>query len=465
MKKIFVFTLLLMVVMACGSHKKTTTGTQTVKTVKPVVKEKKDSVIPVKEVKTIEADHKTETTETVVIIPNKSTQEYIDKYAPIAMQKMKDHRIPASITLAQGILESGSGNSTLASKANNHFGIKCHKEWNGERFYQDDDEKNECFRVYPHAEGSFEDHSQFLTTRSRYADLFKLPQDDYSAWAFGLKNAGYATDKKYPQKLIGFIEKYELYKYDNQVLGKSDSADNDYYIVQKGDNLFSIASKFNLNVAQLKMLNNLTSDDVNEGKRLKIIAVVNKNDELSTAPNKSVIAQDTLVKTNQVELSEKHMVQKGETLYSIAKKYNLSVENLMLWNSLSQSDLSEGQTLLLKPTNITTVIEISSLKIPEYHIVSKGETLYQIAYKYGLEIPDIRKWNNIKKDEISIGQQLKLSSGISNTPDISKTYIVQKGDTLFSIAKKNNTTIEQLIQWNNIVNQTVVEGQVLKLVE
>ncbi len=142
-----------------------------------------------------------------------TTEEYIDAYKWIARKEMKKNGIPASITLAQGILESASGNSVLARKANNHFGIKCTSDWNGKTYYADDDKPNECFRRYKHPETSFHDHSEFLK-RKRYSSLFELDRDDYEGWAKGLRKAGYATNPKYPQLLINLIEKHKLYKYD-----------------------------------------------------------------------------------------------------------------------------------------------------------------------------------------------------------------------------------------------------------
>ena len=143
-------------------------------------------------------------------------QQYINKYKDIAIEQMHKHKIPASIILAQGCLESGDGNSALARKANNHFGIKCHDGWRGKKFKQDDDAKNECFRKYKNAIDSYTDHSYFLTSRPRYNSLFDLPITDYKAWAHGLKAAGYATNPKYAKLLIDIIEEYELYKYDTK---------------------------------------------------------------------------------------------------------------------------------------------------------------------------------------------------------------------------------------------------------
>ena len=213
---------------------------------------------------------------------NGFTVDYIGTYKDIAIQKMVEYKIPASITLAQGILESGNGLSELTRKANNHFGIKCHKSWTGKKVYHDDDRRNECFRKYPSAEGSFNDHSLFLTSRGRYEFLFDLDPDDYKAWAKGLKKAGYATDRKYPKKLISFIENFELYRYDDLVLNdkgykkkrkRSEElivSNTRTYTVSKGDTLYSIAKRHNLTVDELKALNKLRSNHLDIGQKLLV---------------------------------------------------------------------------------------------------------------------------------------------------------------------------------------------------
>lgn len=204
---------------------------------------------------------------------------YISNFQEIAKNNMKSHGIPASITLAQGILESGAGKGKLAQAANNHFGIKCHTGWTGESVKHDDDAAQECFRKYNHPSESYRDHSLFLTSRSRYANLFKLDKGDYEAWAKGLKDAGYATDRKYPDKLIGLIERFELYKYDNEVLSreyvpvKKDSLvenSEGLYTIQQGDTLYSLSKKFNLSVEDLKKLNDLSDNAINIGQKIKI---------------------------------------------------------------------------------------------------------------------------------------------------------------------------------------------------
>lgn len=208
---------------------------------------------------------------------NSHTLTYIDDYKDVAIKKMQEYKIPASITLAQGILESGNGRSELTRKANNHFGIKCHKDWTGKKVYHDDDQKGECFRKYTDPEGSFNDHSLFLTTRSRYDDLFKIDPDNYKKWAHGLKDAGYATDRKYPHKLIKIIEDYELYAYDDLVLGSGSKKNRmvaestaKYVIVNKGDTLYSIAKNNQTSVDEIKVLNDLSSNSISIGQRLLV---------------------------------------------------------------------------------------------------------------------------------------------------------------------------------------------------
>lgn len=219
---------------------------------------------------TLEATSNVKVTTEVVL-------KYINDFKEIAKDNMRQHGIPASITLAQGILESGAGLGRLSQQANNHFGIKCHKEWNGPSVSHDDDAEQECFRKYQHPSESFRDHSLFLTSRSRYASLFALPADDYVAWAKGLKAAGYATDPKYPSKLIGLIDRYNLNQYDDEVLGKSNRRENKEivsvsnvktYTVTQGDTLYSLSRKFNLTVDEIRKKNNLKSDSLSIGQQL-----------------------------------------------------------------------------------------------------------------------------------------------------------------------------------------------------
>ncbi|GAA4279600.1 glucosaminidase domain-containing protein [Gaetbulibacter aestuarii] len=205
-----------------------------------------------------------------------ATEKYIADYKVTAQHEMELYGIPASITLAQGILESGSGEGRLSVEANNHFGIKCHG-WTGKKIYHDDDEKHECFRKYNDAKYSFRDHSLFLSERKRYADLFKLKKGDYKGWAKGLREAGYATDRRYPQKLIALIDRYQLHNLDREVLGddyerhvEPSNPNETVYTVSKGDTLYSIAKKYNTTVENIQRTNNLPGTTISIGQQLVI---------------------------------------------------------------------------------------------------------------------------------------------------------------------------------------------------
>ena len=221
--------------------------------------------------------------------------QYIERYKAIAIQEMNLYGIPASITLAQGLFESGSGNGELARVANNHFGIKCTFEWKGKSYYKDDDNKNDCFRVYDRAEDSFRDHSEFLK-RKNYTKLFELNKNDYKGWAYGLKKAGYATNPNYPTLLIHIIEKYNLDQYDSpegelskikrvdrvftDIDKKANTAAKDSlqttpvdktYTVKAGDTLYNISKRFGITVDDIKILNNMTDNNIRIGERLVVL--------------------------------------------------------------------------------------------------------------------------------------------------------------------------------------------------
>lgn len=260
------------------------TSCKSKKTITHRKKPKTERVIVTKPEK--KATPATENESTVITTPKPNgtyagiVTSYIDTYRKIAQDEMLQYGIPASITIAQGILESGAGRGELTSKANNHFGIKCHKGWTGEKVYHDDDEAQECFRKYKDPKYSFRDHSLFLTERSRYQDLFKLKKDDYKGWAKGLRKAGYATDPKYPDKLISIIERYDLDKLDSEVLGSSvvvasEESKISTYRVVAGDTLYSISRRFNLTVETLKEYNGLNSNDLAVGQILYLHSVKN----------------------------------------------------------------------------------------------------------------------------------------------------------------------------------------------
>ena len=275
MKRLLVIIILGLLLVSCGSKKRIVTKKKNAphRTERVVVKTKTDDTkTPAETPSEIVVDSDSRKT-----FAN-STEEYIANYNGIAKVEMRKYKIPASITLAQGILESASGQGRLAVEGNNHFGIKCH-EWKGDKIYHDDDKSQECFRKYKHAEESFEDHSIFLANRSRYAGLFNYDEDDYESWAKGLRAAGYATDRKYPEKLIGLIERFQLYKYDEEVLGNTTKvrtkrtetvSTSRTHEVVKGDTMYSLSKRYNLSVQELQKLNGMRTTELKLGQQLII---------------------------------------------------------------------------------------------------------------------------------------------------------------------------------------------------
>lgn len=288
-------------------------------------------------------------------------EQYIAKYKDMAIRQMEESGIPASITLAQGCLESGDGNSTLAREANNHFGIKCH-DWEGESVYQDDDRKGECFRKYSSAEESFRDHSEFLLSRSRYAALFSLEPTDYKGWAYGLKAAGYATAKDYAQRLIKIIEENGLSQYDlankaaEPVLAASETETeeasvqepqirtSDYkvyllrqfhqqngvkYIVANGYDTFrSLAKDYRLFKSELMRFNDVRRDRAIPAG--EIIYIEPKKNEFQDADGT-------------------HIAEDGETMYGLSQKYAIRLKSLYKLNSMdSRQEIEPGMTIRLR---------------------------------------------------------------------------------------------------------------------
>lgn len=269
--------------------------------------------------------------------PNSAYQDYINRYKDLAIEQMLKWKVPASITLAQGLLESGAGKSELAQKGNNHFGIKCHG-WTGAKTYHDDDLSQECFRAYNNVRDSYEDHSQFLARQTRYSRLFTLSPTDYRAWAHGLKACGYATSPTYAQKLIGIIELYNLSQYDHaksyshfaaEHLAAVDQTDKsvsnhsvyfnnkNYYVrARKGDTFASIAREFNLNYRRIARYNERSSKS-----QLEI-------GELVYLEKKQKRAEKKYKK-------QPHTVRVGESLYSIAQLYGVRLKNLCKKNNIN----------------------------------------------------------------------------------------------------------------------------------
>ena len=259
---------------------------------------------------------------------NKQYESYIKQYRDLAVEEMKKYRIPASITLAQGLLESGAGQSTLARKSNNHFGIKCGSDWRGKTVSHDDDARGECFRAYKHPKQSYEDHSKFLANRPRYASLFKLDITDYKGWARGLKKAGYATNPRYAEQLIGIIELYDLHKYDRKG-GLKWMKENPnphqtyianglvYIVVRAGDSWKSISKELDISQKKLRKYN-----DLYKGYALQVGDVLYLEKKNRKAGKEHIV----------------HVLRAGESMYSISQKYGIRLKNLYKLNKMDEDD-------------------------------------------------------------------------------------------------------------------------------
>lgn len=283
---------------------------------------------------------------------NARYQNYINQYKDIAIEQMLRYGIPASITLAQGLLESGAGHSELAVKGNNHFGIKCHG-WGGRTMYQDDDAEGECFRAYDNPEQSYKDHSLFLINGRRYRKLFTLDKRDYRGWARGLKAAGYATNPHYAQRLIDIIELYKLYDYDK-------ATDYDKFMVQRV----------------------IKDKPARPGMTLHLIKKYNKNYYI--------------------------IARRGDTFKAIGKEIGISGKKIAKWNERDYNDrITPGETIWLKKKQKRAPKQYKN----HTHLVREGESLYSIAQNYGIRLKSIVKMNpQLKRTDyqVRIGDELRI---------------------------------------------------------
>ena len=350
-------------------------------------------------------------------------QNYVNQYKVLAMSEMRRTGVPASITLAQAILESQSGESKLAQKSNNHFGIKCKTEWTGEKTYHDDDLRQECFRVYPTVEDSFKDHSDFLKNREYYTALFKLDPTDDKGWAYGLKKAGYATEKTYPTRLLKLIEDFELHQYSVQALENKDLPTNNERVETK------LTTPTNTPIVKSSAV---TSMPVNNSPRLRVInqtkqPVVEEQEKMDSLVNQTAAAIETaqqeqeLVKTNKENFKEP---VKKNTLYpsepfsinhtkvifaaagtatlSIANKYGISLSKLFDFNEMEQKDILDQDQLLFLEKKLKK-------GATDVYVCKAGETLTEIAQKEGVRLDALMEYNNLSKNSVlTDGQKLQL---------------------------------------------------------
>lgn len=501
-----------------------------------------------------------------------TVEQYVEKYAPIAVDEMFRSRIPASITLAQGLLESGNGNSRLALVANNHFGIKCKADWKGETLNEDDDAPQECFRKYPTPLDSYRDHSEFLMKGQRYAFLFDLEPNDYKSWAMGLRKAGYATNPKYGEILIATIEKNNLQRFDvvkpNAVEVK-EIAEEKKEIVQQQQNLVinkipatiakdgesyaTIASAYDMRVWQIYKYNDLYKTDyihagdtlylkpknykglvathtvegyenmhmISQRYAVKLSRLLKYNrmkegqepaqgqqiylqakrpdsvvlrtvpmpamrvdtvidNHIYEDPKKNVETSQPVMPNNAFDLESHgvkedlaffHTVQPGETLFSIAKKYNVQVDGIKALNNLHGDDIQVGSRLIINP-NQPAIQPNEESVIPGYHQVRQGETLYSIARLYNISLAELKALNEMESDTIKVGEELivvplngeKANEEIANdNPNEPVYHLVKEKETLYSLSRKYGVTPEQIRRLNGIIDNTIPVGAKLRI--
>lgn len=311
-------------------------------------------------------------------------EEYINKYHKIAIKNMKSYGIPASITLAQACLESGNGNSRLASRGNNHFGIKCGSSWKGATIRRNDDARRECFRRYRTAELSFKDHAEFLTSNSRYNSLFSLEQTNYKAWAHGLKAAGYATNPQYAYMLIEIIEKNKLYIYDSYKKSKKREKSN------KREMATVTATSA---VAETAVVTAASAEGSSKVK------VSNNETPLKHSPFYRISSNRELYEINGTTYLRASNV---DTYSSLAKEYNLFTKEILSFNDLQkESSIKEGTVVFLEKKKRKS-------KTASYSVKS-GDTLYKISQQFGVQLKSIFKNNQLNSSSvISVGQEVVL---------------------------------------------------------
>lgn len=353
-------------------------------------------------------------------------EQYIERYKDVAIKEMKRMGVPAAITLAQGLLETENGNSALLKKSNNHFGIKCKSTWSGNGVSHDDDAVGECFRTYKTAEESYRDHSNFLRGSDRYAGLFQLDPADYKGWAHGLKKAGYATNPKYPAILINSIERYNLQQYTLVAIKDVPSYDRSKFEDDKEQPFVYTEDESGEESAgedRIGYINRIKCVMATKGTSLLAIAT-RQNIDLIKLLQYNDLEQDGILTKDQPVFIEKkaieggaavHVAKRGETLLDIAQQNGIQLQYLASYNGFTRNTVvNEGTRLYLQP--LKDVAMQQSPKQPDkvetsskYHEVKPKEGLYGIAKKYGVSVQQLKEWNNLSSDNLSIGQQLIVS--------------------------------------------------------
>ena len=326
---------------------------------------------------------------------------YLEKYKDLAMKEMLRSGVPASITLAQGMLESNYGESNLCKNSNNHFGIKCKLDWVGEKVYHDDDESQECFRKYENSLDSYKDHSNFLKSRPHYASLFTLDPADYEGWCRGLKKAGYATESQYAERLIAIINNYNLNTYSLLVINKEFSS-NDSWV-------------------------GVTTTDLKQGNNIKIhTTIIEDEKDAAEIKNKNAYAKFKTARFNPNNYPESEFainglkviyVDEGTSMLALAQIHNISFRKLLSYNDLENVEILEKCQLIF--------LEKKSKKgAKEFHIVTYGESLYDIAQKEGVRLEYIAELNNTSKNIYpQVGEKINLKNKADVAPKLSVTKV------------------------------------------
>ena len=358
-----------------------------------------------------------------------SVQDYVATYKDAAIAQMKRLGVPASIILAQGILETESGNSDLVKKSNNHFGIKCKSTWTGMSVSHTDDAPNECFRKYNTAEESYADHSNYLYNTSRYASLFKLASTDYKGWAYGLKRAGYATNPRYPEILISNIEKYNLQQYNfetvpsgvasNVMIASAEATTSNSEptnaVIVKEPNVFKKLFSNRKNNSN-QYFNKLNAVMVFKGKSL--LAIATENDiALVKLLEYNDLQKDGLLEEDQwIYLERKHKdgnrdtytALQNETLHSISQNNGVQLAMLAQYNNMSVHEIVKTSSVInLRPGLTVSLPQVATVK--KMHEVQAKESLYSIAKKYNVSIDEIKEWNQLDGNDLKMGQQLIIA--------------------------------------------------------
>lgn len=383
--------------------------------------------------------------------------QYINRYKVVAIEEMKRTGVPASIKLAQGILETQAGVSDLVMRSNNHFGIKCKSTWTGDKVYHDDDASGECFRAYFSDRDSYKDHSDFLKSNQRYAFLFSIDPENYKGWAQGLKKAGYATNPRYWQQLVNYIETYNLNLYTQIALGKRTFDDEDVVYAQ-----------YSVPVVADPVPAVVPASDRNMTTTVQhpALPVVNSSIPVIQYP-------DGVFRINNAKVM---FAPAGTSLLAVADQYRIKYRHLLDFNELPEDEdiLPEAQLLYLQRKKKQGTRDVV--------IAANGEMVYNIAQREGVRLESILDYNDLEEDQaLPGGRKIYLQKKAAekavhdiqvnekpvvreNKPATSYTrHVVQPKETLYAIARKYNVAMDNIKQWNNLQDDLIKVGQELRI--